>query len=282
MDTPPSFTTPEFLLWSIEHACPLRGFESGRDPERIERQLRGVRAVSDARREGRVFEGLCLDPPDGFRIDDALAHLGGLEGVDAACGACPVNVPRDGALAGCYGLVPLPADEQTAHREIERAAERAELADEIARHFPPTVPTWYGLWIASPLSATQAAVIEQLLAAVTSDDVALCAGLADLRAGLVAARSAAAAVHVRLFPRGRVEGTWWRLEIHCPHCRAPWRNEQCRQCRVCGYVGHPAPQKKRRVRGRRPYFPLGRLLGEEAARGVWRRYDGFLAAGAAG
>ena len=70
--------TPEFLVWAIEHTCPSADMQDGSDPERTERQLRAARAVSDARREGRVFEGLCVNPPDGFRIDDALAVYGGL------------------------------------------------------------------------------------------------------------------------------------------------------------------------------------------------------------
>ena len=39
--------TPEFLLWSLETRCPIRGLEDGTDPERTERQLRAARAVSD-------------------------------------------------------------------------------------------------------------------------------------------------------------------------------------------------------------------------------------------
>ena len=40
--------TPEFLIWALEYACPIRGFQNGSDPERTERQLRAARAVSEA------------------------------------------------------------------------------------------------------------------------------------------------------------------------------------------------------------------------------------------
>ena len=100
--------TPEFLVWAFEYTCPIRGFQSGSDPERTERQLRAARAVSDAQREQRVFEGLCVDSPRGFRIDEALAIYGGAAAVESACGECSANAAataKQGSLAGCYGLV---------------------------------------------------------------------------------------------------------------------------------------------------------------------------------
>src|SRR5262245_14654978 len=105
--------TPEFLVWAIEYTCPIRGSQDGSDPERTERQLRARRAVSEARRCGRVFEGLCVEPPNGFRVDEALAVYGGAKAVERACGECPANAMAEmeaGALAGCYGIVAMPED----------------------------------------------------------------------------------------------------------------------------------------------------------------------------
>src|SRR6185503_15686006 len=115
--------TPEFLVWAIEHACPIRGFQTGSDPERVERQLRAARAVSKARQEERIFEGLCVDPPWGFRIDEAVGIYGGLAAAERTCGDCPVNALaklRGGSLAGCFGAVPLPLDPAPVHAAIER------------------------------------------------------------------------------------------------------------------------------------------------------------------
>src|SRR5688500_13967593 len=94
--------TPEFLVWAIEYRCSIRGLQDGSDPERTERQLRAARACRDARREGRFFEGLCVDPPYGFRVDEALAVYGGKATVEAACRECPANAlgqDQFGALA---------------------------------------------------------------------------------------------------------------------------------------------------------------------------------------
>src|SRR5436309_2356665 len=108
--------TSEFLVWAIEFACPIRGFQDGRDPERTERQLRSARAVSDARHQGRAFEGLCVDPPNGFRIADALRIYGGVSAVEHACSMCPANAAAarltGGSIAGCFGVLPLLPDER--------------------------------------------------------------------------------------------------------------------------------------------------------------------------
>jgi len=97
--------TPAFLVWAIECSCPVRGFQNGSDPERTERQLRAARAVSDARREGLVFEGFCVNPPNGFRVDDALAVYGGVAAVECACAGCAANALAHAShesLAGCF------------------------------------------------------------------------------------------------------------------------------------------------------------------------------------
>src|SRR5262245_17028848 len=149
--------TPEFLVWAIDYTCPIRGFQNGSDPERTERQLRAARAVSDAGREGRVFEGLCIRPPDAFRIDDALAVFGGLAAVEKNCGPCPANVLAgvdQTILAGCYGTVIVPFRCESFHAAIDTAVRN--VACEQRDLFLATKPAWYGLWIASPLAAKQA------------------------------------------------------------------------------------------------------------------------------
>jgi hypothetical protein len=259
--------TPEFLVWSLEYGCPVRGFEDGSDPERVERQLRAARAFSDASREGRVFEGLVLDPPQAFRIDDALAIYGGQVQLEIACRGCPANAlekPVPSILAGCYGHVPLAPDQPQIHEAVERAIDKLELTRDIAQNFPRTNPSWYGLWIDSPLAGERLRAVHRLMTAV---------GLVDLADACRAAISARLPLHVRLYPRGRVEGGWWLLDPHCPKCHAPWQSP----CAVCGYAGRPAADKKRRARGARPYRPLERLLGPEQAAELLVRYEAFRA-----
>jgi len=268
--------TPEFLAWAIEHQCPIRGGQDGSDPERTERQLRAARAVSEAQREGRALNGVCVRPPEGFRISDALAIYGGEAAAISACSDCPANALAESdpaALAGCFGELPLPDDSTAFHEAVEQSMTRW------AESFPPTNPRWYGLWLNSPLEA------EWLLAAFQILDIPeiCCREQQELLVALNAAYNIGCRVHLRLFPPGRVEGTWWRLVPHCPGCKAAWRPRGSRNategvrysemCEVCGYVGHPAPEQKRRARGRRPYFPLDRLLGKEPAAELLVRYE---------
>jgi hypothetical protein len=273
--------TPEFLIWAIEHTCPVRGLQDGSDPERTERQLRAARAVSDAHRAGRVFEGLCLDPPDGFRIDDALAVYGGPDATEATCLSCPVNFLREGrwplpdpgsltALAGCYGLVPLPQDARPFHEAIERGIEIEAKNEDFG-----TQPRWYGIWLESPLWPELLFQVWRILDASPIEDRPCKTAVQELMEALDTAYNAGARLHVRLFPRGRVIGSQWHLVPHCPRCQAEWTDAAARQCAVCGRVGHPAPETKRMARGKRPYFPLDRLLGEQKAAEFLVRYEAF-------
>ena len=275
--------TPEFLIWAIEYTCPIRGLQDGSDPERTERQLRAARAVSDACREGRVFEGLCVDPPDGFRIDDALAVYGGPAATEAACRGCPINFLREDqwppatpgsltALAGCYGLVPLPNDARPFHEAIERGIDMEAKRDDFG-----TQPRWYGIWLESPLWAERLFQAWLILNASPIEDGRSKTAVQQLKAGLNIAFNAGARLHVRLFPRGRVIGGQWELVPHCPRCKAEWCNTRAGQCAVCNYAGHPAPELKRMARGKRPYFPLDRLLGETQAAEFLVRYEAFRA-----
>ena len=267
--------TPEFLLWAIEYSCPIRGEQDGSDPERTERQLRAARAASAAQLEGRIFEGLAVDEPFGFRVHDALAIYGGASQVHRCCGACPVNVlaPLDSASAcGCYGFVPLPLDPRPIHAAIERGMEVARPRRELV-----TRPGWYGLWLETPLWGECLSDMFSILQASPVEDRDCRQAIERLMLGLNVAFNENRKLHVRLYPPGRVEGNWWRLEPHCPRCKAQWPGEHSRACRVCGYVGHPAPQQKRRARGRRPYYPLERLLGSQEAAAFLVRYADFRA-----
>jgi hypothetical protein len=274
--------TPEFLLWSLETRCPIRGLEDGTDPERTERQLRAARAVSHARREGRVCEELAVDPPNGFRVADAMAIYGGEEAVRRECSGCPANAAifdkhptfRDGpALAGCFGLVRLPDNPSHVHAAIEQGIAKAYGSAPWEDLCSITQPRWYGLWLDSPFSYAEDLMVRYLvLEAAPIDDATCRQGIDELRVALNVAFNAGLKLHVQLYPPGRVEGTWWRLVPHCPRCTASWTAASLR-CHVCNYVGHPAPDKKRRARGLRPYFPLDRLLGTQQAAEFLVRYQ---------
>jgi hypothetical protein len=234
--------------------------------------------VSDARREGRVFEGLCVDPPNGFRFDEVLAVYGGDAVVENACSKCPANALAEmeaGVLAGCYGMVAMPEDPKRVHEEIERGIGRSYPNMDWSDLFPATTPRWYGLWMGSPLKAEQLLVRYRVLESAAIEGEVTRDGIRQLLTGLNVAFNADCRVHVTLYPRGKVEGTDWRLVTHCPRCHAAWNNLDSRRCGVCGYEGHPAPDTNRKARGSRPYFPLARLLGKEAAAAFVVRYEAF-------
>jgi hypothetical protein len=229
-------STPEFLIWALEYTCPIRGFQDGSDPERTERQLRAARAYSDASRELRIFEGLAVDPPNGFRMEEALAIYGGEAALRANCTGCPANALQSvhpDSLAGCYGLLPLPDDATDFHRVIDAACV-----------LPVTKPTWYGLWLESPVASEQLPILQQVIAAGAPQS--------ELLAGIHTAIRTGCRLHARLYPRGRVTGTDWMLAPHCPRCKASWSSARPAVCQVCGYAGHPAADKKRKARGTRP------------------------------
>lgn len=261
--------TPEFLIWAIEQVCPVRGLMDGSDPERAERQLRAARAVSDARRERRVFEGLCVDPPGGFRIADALQVYGGLAAVEAACRACTANVLAAGGapvLAGCFGYVPLPLDARPMQEVLERAI------TEKSRQAIGTSPRWYGLWLESPLGGERLIDTGLILDAALQDERCRYSAVLEFRSALNSAFQSGARMHVKLFPRGSVANGKWRLVPHCQRCKAEWTAAGSHRCVVCGHAGRPAADQPRMARGKRPYFPLNRLMGELPAAEFLVRY----------
>lgn len=296
--------TPPFLVWALVGTCPVRGFEDGSEPARVERQLRAARAVDEARQQGRVFGDLVVRGHEGFRISEAMAVYGGLASVDSACKSCSINVlwqnPR-GRIAGCYGEFPFPSPNHPWHTVLEATAQT--LAD---GHSPEawrrTRPLWYGLWCGSPLDGSASRRTAELLAAVpcwdqdgvgdvqavenqknnvqnTEINICLAIGWDQKRLAaayelLVAALKLASAqgipLHVQLFPPGKIEGPWWLLPAHCPRCQVPWPRDafpkagRSPSCPICGYQGSPASARRRHVRGGRPYRPLVRLLSPSA------------------
>jgi hypothetical protein len=268
--------TPEFLVWAIERRCDLRQIAGFEDPERTERHLRTLRAYSEAAAEKRIFEGICAAPPNGFWVEDALSLYGGLSAAEAACRECPANAlqkENPNSLAGCFGMVPLPPDEAEVHAAVDQAIDRLNLRANVQANFPVTKPAWYGLWMRSPLDAPRALLLKFILRNAGGSEPSYVRAMNQIILGLSTAYEHALSLHVRHYPRGEVQGTWWNLVPHCQSCHAPWPDSQCDQCQVCGYCGHPSSPPKRRARGTRPYWPLERMLGKEKAAEFLVRYE---------
>ncbi len=249
-------TTPPFLVWALEHACPLRNIDRWTEPERTERHLRAVVEVAKGVNERRVIDGVCLGAEcldeslpqvawTGFAVDEALAMFGGRELVAATCGGCPANVLRESqpaALGSCHGLLPLP---------------QFEAWTEDARQ------KWFRSCATSPLQSGMnfAAEIFALIAGQFYAD-ANRAEVAHFVGAVNCCEAENIPLHVRMFPAGRIEGRRWILPQTCLTCGAAWQeNEGCRWCSAKTPSGG---ELKRHTRGIRPYLPLTKFLtGEE-------------------
>lgn len=271
--------TPAFIVWALARHCSLRQIPDWENPERTERLLRAARAYDEARAEGRIVEGVALaadaqaaqsiEQVLAFRVEDGLSLYGGLAAIEAACDACPANVlkgHRSRQFVGCFGMWPLPLDLGAFYEEVQAALAAEPLAADLASR---TKPGWFGLWLDSPLTGPAADAIGRVLGNLRLDDPASVAGRDELVLALDVAAEGIP-LHFRLYPPGQVAGQWWNLVPHCEVCHAPWTGDG--PCRVCGQTTHPAPPKKRHVRGKRPYYPLVRLLGLEKAREFVARY----------
>ena len=297
--------TPEFLIWAIELRCPLRYIDGFEHPERTARQLRAVRAVSDARYERREFEDLCLAEsprelaipshaafgveqstspatasklPQAFRTSDALQLFGDAENIEASCRNCPANGEEHAnphSWAGCYGIVPLPANTTAFHAAIESAIDstsRRELSEQRLL----TTPAWYGFWLRPRIERDFAGLLLPVIvhAATQLDptpEVSHTSALQALARGLAVTATTDLPMNVSLYPRGSVTGRWWNLEPSCPTCKATL-TEPAPRCLVCGWRGRQGTPPKRRSRGTRPYRPLTEFVAPDEIQTLLERY----------
>ena len=93
--------------------------------------------------------------------------------------------------------------------------------------------------------------------------------MSELLTALNVAYNAGCRLHVQLYPGGRVQDGWWLLNPHCPRCKAQWREASARQCECCGYVGPPAPKKKRQRAGGGRIFRWGGCSEQSQPRSFW-------------
>lgn len=249
--------TPEFLCWAIERQCPLRELLPPNQPEKVERQLRSARCVSEAIAEGRIENDLAIstDKTLAFRVSDSLMIYGGETVVKDCCTGCPANALasiRQPSYAGCYGLFPVPEPREPFWQRTQQCPRDNQL-------FAPTQFLWYGWWIRSPLDLAQVAYLAKHLSVISNEaDFATNTDLRDLTIALQTCLQQNLSLSVQLFPRGEIDGLWWNLLPHCDTCKADWLPGGTR-CEMCGQTRFPASPKKRRVRGTRPYRPIDEL-----------------------
>jgi hypothetical protein len=223
-------------------------------PEKVERHLRAAHCASDALAEGRVDNDIAVscDQTLAFRVSEALALYGGEAALRDTCTGCPANslaAIQQPSFAGCYGLFPVPEPR-------ERFWQRTQRCPRDNQVFSPAQFLWYGWWMCSPLNAQQIAYLATNLSLISSEpDFAADHSLRELALALQTCVTRNLTLSVQLFPRGEIDGLWWKLVPYCGVCKAEWHAGATR-CEMCGQTRFPASAKKRRVRGTRPYRPI--------------------------
>ncbi len=294
--------TPETLYWALEHPCPWRTLDGQGPAITAFRELRALRELSRARREGRIAEGIALHPSAlegggepilGFLVGEVEQAYGGRAAIDGACGACLANTDREiGGWAGCHGWLPIfrsnihvespGGSTQLTERIpelVDEVVSQLELDEEYERLFLVTQPRWYGLWCTSPWSTSQAAlglrIMTEILGRLEMNDKSSMpkfevwegwTRLVGLRRLVSAARLAVSAeilLHVELVPPGYSDGTTWQLPARCGRCRAI-RDDVV--CRCCGIRGNLQAPTRRKVLGLRPYLDLAGVIGRDRAK----------------
>ena len=277
--------TPEFVRWAIELPCPLREIEDWTSPKKTESLLRAIRAARSAQREGRVMDGICVEPLDSdqpvsietvkaFQLAEVFEVFGGQQEVHKQCRGCAANALADQdaeAVGGCYGWLTTSNRDHPGDKSDLRDLVEAVAGKELPCCFPVTQPCWYGLWIQPILENQQLAQLEPLLTEVAAH---LPQPRHDLELVLSAIRRCQQhqlRFHLELVPAGTTDGIQWSIHSHCTHCHATWIDGQ-QLCHACGCNRRPAPDRQRLARGDRPYWHLSRFLGTNKGTRFLERY----------
>lgn len=281
--------TPEHVLWAIERGCPFRNTTKWTDPEQTARELRPLRAYSDALAEDRVFEGICIDQPAsrpgaesrvmGFPVSEITNMYGDEAFVRETCGGCPANSAKHSVspLAGCHGWFEVSDLKAAVNRiagQLRHEFAGEETAFPIARHVRQG---FYGLWMRTSWHGRRLSSVVELFAAVIAEAKPNDPRFLEFVSALRRATEHELTMHVQLMPRGRVEGKYWYVAAHCPKCRAEWTLQNDR-CSACGSCGGSVPERKRHARRKRPFVPLDQVVGAENLDRFLTRYNNQLAA----
>jgi hypothetical protein len=257
--------TPEFVRWSIRKKCRLRENMDFVSPEKTERLLRSPHEASVAKSEGRVCNGVALKSfvdgagektIAGFFLEEVFAPFGGEFFVDRTCFICDANLDAPSRSTGCFGWL----------LNTEEISGLFEQWNDVEEMFVRTTPAWYGFWMNPTLEKEG---LKTLLNSFEGYQFAhQNTSVIDSVARFVAAIERCVEhdlrLDVELFPSGDSDGLTWKIDSHCPLCKAP-QPESAQYCRVCHRSGGCKPPVNRKVIGRRPYTELNRLLDETSA-----------------
>lgn len=272
----------------------------------LERLLRPLRELSLATHENRCHEGICilqhrdqqaaLDSIMGFEVAEVTAAFGGFETLKKACLSCRANIPLHftnesnstptPSFAGCFGCLQesydgLPLFQQWQQALIAREngapGNNGDSGNSGNSGPGQLCELWQRNLLASGqvLNRWQLSTLEWLL----NDTHRHHEGVADthrLESAIARCLQDELPLQVHTVPAGIIrhdprKGRRWIVPQHCSNCAATvesWPGE----CPACGSDAAPNPERKRFVRGNRPYWPLVRFLGIDAARSFAQSY----------
>lgn len=302
---PSPASTPLFLVWALSQSCPvkepLESFQSSNvDLLRLERAFRPIRSLAIAESEDRIWNDICImqsrnqlrgevDHIKAFSIEEVLTNFGGEEFLKHHCSQCDCNVfdqpadsnehSRQRQYAGCYGYlqsvygeVKLFADWQAeldgwAGEEIQEINDikrgekndcRLEKGCRLDRIWRTREPEQPRVW-----SEEQKRLLLKLLTTGISEGINH-PDLSSLAQALELSLRSGVAIQILVVPEAKIIDRQWIVPQHCSNCIHPLES-WAGQCPICGSTSPPNSQRKRHLKGDRPYWPLVRFVGTEEA-----------------
>ena len=272
--------TASFVRWSIDFECRFRQPADQEPTYQTFRQLRSLREVSVAELENRIVDGVCIHPEfnqdaesaRGFPIDEIELIYGDLEKAKQLCGTCPANALKAATgnhLAGCYGWFFSKDENDDLIQEFQVARDRNPSDFE---SFPRTNRSWFGVWKNTRWSGTRLA---DLRTAMNNLPAKILLDHADFGSFINAVESCldhSLTLETELVPAGYSDGVHWQIEPHCSVCRYEMKVDD-KLCHECGEKSPPAPGKRRKVLGLRPYMLLRAIFGVEHTARILERFE---------
>lgn len=223
-----------------------------------------------------------------------MSGFGGEAFLQNGCGQCPANVSQIQVdekrssehplrqFAGCYGYLASHYGEfdlfQAFRENLPGLISQAESTNALPEPVSQVEQQLETMWRTDRLehgdclSSDQLHMIHQLLEPIlqnpsTHQDLQSSGALSDV-SGLKAAVDQALAgkyrIRIKVVPAGELAGQTWSIPQHCSNCHfsiPKWQGE----CPHCRSTSPPNSLRKRKLRGDRPYWPIVKFLGREAA-----------------
>jgi hypothetical protein len=239
--------TIQIVRWCIEYECPFRRGNAVANVEAANDATWRLRVIEAAAVTNDIYGDICVTgssyskegtSPIGWRISPAVEAVGGLEAARRTCRDCPANA-TSGKLAGCCSALPFVPYDKDFNGALNARLIAHGLRREFEETFTQTRPIAYGLWMQSPLSARQAALLGRAIPdafeRAENDDVI------QFRAACTIAVERGLRLHVLQKPPGHVDMGTRTTFPHCPRCKRgngeEW-TEYTRTPITCGACGH--------------------------------------------